>query len=785
MEMNNNNNVQTGRQGAGPSGVGSSQNQPGIVNQDAAAAAFFGAGFPSYCAAPGGAFVDYNAEYAGGVYAGYGAASAGGSFSNYGASAVSAGGSFSNYGAASAASAGGSFSNYGTAYDASAAGYFGGHDAVDALAAASPGSSSQSYKGSKRHTEQQVAAMNDYFNNNQHPDEEQRKELARRIGLNPGQVNVWFQNKRSQLKKSQRERGKKEAGQIESKKVRAEMEALRLENQKLRAGYPDYEAQRLEIQKLHAENAQIPKLRAENAHLREEAQKRNTSEYAGRGKGPLSQGSNLNPMQVQNIDMSKKRKLPVAGDYPADSINIAAPLRQRVEQLVLSAAEELKVMANVAESWRSPASADNATGRLIFEASGHTATVSIHSKQLLNVLMDVNEWSSTFSAIVARALTLDILSVGEDFNGALQLMTAEYHIPLPLIPKRECYFARYCTKYRAGVWIVVDVSVDDVLPIPGITTCRKRPSGCVIEELPDGTSKVTWIENVCTESNNVSNMCEGILRSGLGFGAKRWMSILHLHCRRSAAAIFPIVPSTDFSNLVTSSNREGRIAILKLSERMVNNCFVGITGPKAGKWTELQGNFGANMKLMSRRVIDEPGLPHGTLLSGSSSFFLPIPPKMVFNFFSSSRQRWEWDMFKMGNEYDLVHHTPLDQEGSSGVTNLEKLLVQESWSDPVASHIVFSLVENQAMNWMINGGDPDYIALVPSGFTIFPVGPVSGTEGSSSGGTLLSLSYQFVISQSQTEDMDARAFHLAQMVRDRCQKIKVALGVVGPNTGTS
>ena len=144
MEMNNNNNVQTGRQGGGPSGVGSSQNQPGIFNQDPAAAAFFGAGFPSYGAAPGGAFVDYNAEYAGAVYAGYGAASAGGSFSNYGASAVSAGGSFSNY-------------------DASAAGYFGGHDAaiaVDALAAASPGSSSQSYKGSKRHTEQQVAAMN-------------------------------------------------------------------------------------------------------------------------------------------------------------------------------------------------------------------------------------------------------------------------------------------------------------------------------------------------------------------------------------------------------------------------------------------------------------------------------------------------------------------------------------------------------------------------------------------------------------------------------------------------
>jgi len=53
-----------------------------------------------------------------------------------------------------------------------------------------------------------------------------------------------------------------------------------------------------------------------------------------------------------------------------------------------------------------------------------------------------------------------------------------------------CYFARYCRKYGAGVWVVVDVSIDDVLSIPGITTCQKRPSGCVIDEMSNGTSKV-------------------------------------------------------------------------------------------------------------------------------------------------------------------------------------------------------------------------------------------------------------------------------------------------------
>nr|XP_017233128.1 PREDICTED: homeobox-leucine zipper protein HDG2-like [Daucus carota subsp. sativus] len=117
---------------------------------------------------------------------------------------------------------------------------------------------------------------------------------------------------------------------------------------------------------------------------------------------------------------------------------------------------------------------------------------------------------------------------------------------------------------------------------------------------------------------------------------------------------------------------------------------------------------------MSRRVIDDPGLPHGNLLSGSSSFFLPIPPKMVFNFFSSNRSRTEWDLFAKGNAYDPIHDTPLHREPRSGVTvfKILKLLVQESWSDPVASHMVFGLVENGAMNWIITKGDLGYIPVI-------------------------------------------------------------------------
>lgn len=76
-------------------------------------------------------------------------------------------------------------------------------------------------------------------------------------------------------------------------------------------------------------------------------------------------------------------------------------------------------------------------------------------------------------------------------------MAAEYHIPTPLVPNRGTYFARYCTKHCEGVWAVVDVSVDKIISTPKSMTCQKRPSGCLIQEMYDGTSKVKKYNTFC------------------------------------------------------------------------------------------------------------------------------------------------------------------------------------------------------------------------------------------------------------------------------------------------
>ena len=68
-------------------------------------------------------------------------------------------------------------------------------------------------------------------------------------------------------------------------------------------------------------------------------------------------------------------------------------------------------------------------------------------------------------------------------------LTAEFQVPSPLVPTRENYFVRYCKQHSDTTWAVVDVSLDRLRPSP-ITRSRRRPSGCLIQELQNGYSKV-------------------------------------------------------------------------------------------------------------------------------------------------------------------------------------------------------------------------------------------------------------------------------------------------------
>lgn len=71
-------------------------------------------------------------------------------------------------------------------------------------------------------------------------------------------------------------------------------------------------------------------------------------------------------------------------------------------------------------------------------------------------------------------------------------MTSEFQVPSPLVPTRESYFVRYCKQLADGTWAIVDVSLDSLRPSQ-VMRCRRRPSGCLIQEMPNGYSKVEKI----------------------------------------------------------------------------------------------------------------------------------------------------------------------------------------------------------------------------------------------------------------------------------------------------
>lgn len=121
--------------------------------------------------------------------------------------------------------------------------------------------------------------------------------------------------------------------------------------------------------------------------------------------------------------------------------------------------------------------------------------------------------------MIARTSTADVISsgVGGTRNGALQLvrifmkintfltfikwqsngnqmqMQAELQVLSPLVPIREVNFLRFCKQHAEGVWAVVDVSIDanrETPNSPAFVTCRRLPSGCVVQDMPNGYSKV-------------------------------------------------------------------------------------------------------------------------------------------------------------------------------------------------------------------------------------------------------------------------------------------------------
>lgn len=81
--------------------------------------------------------------------------------------------------------------------------------------------------------------------------------------------------------------------------------------------------------------------------------------------------------------------------------------------------------------------------------------------------------------------------------------------------------------------------------------------------------------------------------------------------------------------------------MLKLAERMVISYCTGVGASTAHAWTTLSATGCDDVRVMTRKSTDEPGRPPGIVLSAATSFWLPVPPKRVFDFLRDENSRNE------------------------------------------------------------------------------------------------------------------------------------------------
>ncbi|XP_047325192.1 homeobox-leucine zipper protein ROC2-like [Impatiens glandulifera] len=375
------------------------------------------------------------------------------------------------------------------------------------------------------------------------------------------------------------------------------------------------------------------------------------------------------------------------------------------------------------------------------ESSRHTNNIFIDPLDLINIFLDMNQWKKFFHAIVAKAMTLEVWSTGTEENrdGALQAINVELHAPSPLVPTRGSMLARHCKQLGEKRWGIVDFSIDIVRPSDEIKY-RKRPSGCIIDDLGNGVTRVTWIEHVEVDHSGVHALYKPLVNLGLAFGAKRWLGILGKQTDRLQYFLSTLVPSNDM--VVTSV--ESKRCITRLAERMVESYSVAVSSAVDHPWSLVDPTAGPKeTRILISRNTKNPGRPLGTMLSATNSFWLPAQSRNIFDYLKETRANW--DLLSNGVNLEEISKIVIGQDKGSCISilqmNEEMIILQETNWDPLGAYLIFAPIDIQSMDMLMNGGDSENVAMLSSGFVVVP----DGSTSNGSGGSLVTVSFQLLV----------------------------------------
>ncbi|CAH2068026.1 unnamed protein product [Thlaspi arvense] len=637
-----------------------------------------------------------------------------------------------------------------------------------------------------RHTTDQIRHMEALFKETPHPDEKQRQQLSKQLGLAPRQVKFWFQNRRTQIKAIQERH--------ENSLLKAELEKLREENKGMRESFakansccPNCGGGTDDV---HIENS---KLKAELDKLR-----------AALGRTPYPLQASCSDDQPHRLDfytgvfaLDKSRIVEIASRATLELQKMASS----GQPLWLRSLETGRDILNYDEYLKDfpQAQASPLHARRSIEASRDVGIVFMDAHKLAQSFMDVGQWKEMFACLISKAATVDVIRQGEGpsrIDGAIQLMFGEMQLLTPVVPTREVYFVRSCRQLSPEKWAIVDVSVsleeDDNNnntedKEASLLKCRKRPSGCIIEDTSNGHSKVTWVEHLDLSASTVQPLFRSFVNTGLAFGARHWVATLQLHCERLVFFMATNVPTKDSlgpSIIYTLSlplslspshlfltpillsgvtTLAGRKSVLKMAQRMTQSFYRAIAASSYHQWTKITTKTGQDMRVSSRKNLHDPGEPTGVIVCASSSLWLPVSPTLLFDFFRDEARRHEWDALSNGAHVQSIASLSKGQDRGNSVSiqtvkSREKSIwvLQDSSTNSYESVVVYAPVDINTTQLVIAGHDPSNIQILPCGFSIIPDGVESRPlvitsaqeDRNSQGGSLLTLALQTLINTS-------------------------------------
>ncbi|XP_043718981.1 homeobox-leucine zipper protein ROC8-like [Telopea speciosissima] len=677
-----------------------------------------------------------------------------------------------------------------------------------------------------RHTARQIQELEAVFKECPHPDENQRSQLTRNLGLEPRQIKFWFQNRRTQMK-AQHERADNCALRAENDKIRCENVAIRETMKNVMC--PNCGASPVGEDSYFDEQ----RLRMENARLKEEVERVSSiaSRYIGR---PFSQFPPMQPFPTSPLDLSVGSfgGQPIGGlsldlellpgsssSVPSLTLqtNISDMEKSLMAEVAANAFQELFRLSEMNESlWmKSPIDGKDVLSienyekifpkpnklknpNIRVESSRAYGEVMMNGMALVEMFMDSNKWADLFPTIVSKAKTIEVLTfgIGGSRSSSLQLMYTEMQVLSPLIPTRESYFLRYCQPIDQGFWAITDVSFDLSQEIQFGSPSRawKFPSGCLIQDMPNGYSKVSWVEHVEVEDKNpIHRIYRDLVQNGMAFGAARWISTLQRMCERFACLMVMSSPNRDISGVILLP--EGKRSVMKLAQRMVNNFCTSISASSDHRWTTLSGLHDVGVRVTVNKSSD-PGHPNGVVLSAATSLWLPVPPHDVFEFFKDQKNRSQWDVLSNGNSMKEISKIANGSDTGNCISIFRAfnasqnnvLILQESCTDPSGSVVVYAPIDIQGINVAMSGEDTTYIPLLPSGFTISPdgkgdqgggAGPStsSNVQGSrSGGGSLITVGFQMLVSSLPSAKLNLESVTTVNnLISSTVHQIKAAL----------